>query len=206
MASDWITLKCVCRAETTKSAAYILSEPFPGASCGACGTWIEYRDETPASVIGEAVLADSVRTDAPRAPTFADMVVAPDPYAPLSNLLDQWSRGGFTLPLDSAQRKLVPLQSGNYDYFPAAHAAIAAWSYINNQKHNPGQPLHWSQAKSNDHRDCIARHTLDIGDADGDDAAQLIELTARAWRALAELQMFAQAQGAPVPPGAKVKP
>jgi hypothetical protein len=149
------------------------------------------------------VLADSIRTDAPRAPT-PQLEGFADPYAPLSNLLDQWSRGGFTLPLDSAQRKLVPLQSGNYDYFPAAHAAIAAWSYINNQKHNPGQPLHWSQAKSNDHRDCIARHTLDIGDVSGDDAAQLIELTARAWRALAELQMFAQAQGAPVPPGAKV--
>jgi hypothetical protein len=172
------------------------------AHCRKCGHVFRVSD-APASVIGEAMLADSVRTDAPRVP----MLAAPDPYAPLSNLLEQWSRGGFTLPLDSAQRKLVPLQSGNYDYFPAAHAAIAAWSYINNLKHNgPTAPLHWSQHNSNDHRDCIARHTLDIGDVQGDEGAQLVELTARAWRALAELQMFAQAQGAPVPPGAKVKP
>lgn len=151
------------------------------------------------AVIAEAILADAVRTQ-PDASAHAPAV------PPLANLLAEWQkRRGLTLPLDSSERKLIPLHSGCYAYFTAALAAIAAWSYHNNQKHNPGQPLHWSQGKSRDHEDCIARHGVDVGDARalGSDEAQLVELTARAWRALAELQMFAQSQGAPLPPGAR---
>jgi hypothetical protein len=30
------------------------------------------------------------------------------------------------------------------DYFPDALAAVAQISYQGNQKHNPGEPLHWA--------------------------------------------------------------
>jgi hypothetical protein len=118
-------------------------------------------------------------------------------------LFDQWQRQqGVTLPIDSAERKLIPIQTGHNDYFPAAIAAVAAWSAFNNAKHNPGLPLHWSQAKSADHPDCIARHTVDMREAQ-DKFVRFVEATARAWRAYAELQMLAQELGAPKAPGAK---
>jgi hypothetical protein len=122
---------------------------------------------------------------------------------PLDFLFDHWKSGPTcTLPVDSAERKLIPLVAGCDNYFPAAQAAIAAWSYISNQKHNPGEPLHWSQGKSADHDECVRRHGADAKETQ-DARAKLVELTARAWRAKAELQMFAQSLGAPVPPGAK---
>ncbi len=169
------------------------------AICRKCGTEWSVRTDAP-----EETPAQATERFDEDAPVFdLRMVPAVDPNTPLWNLLEQWQRGGYTLPLDSAQRKLIPLQTGNYDYFAAAHAAIAAWSYINNQKHNPGMPLHWSQRNSSDHKDCGARHRVDEGDAEND-AVRLLELTAKAWRGLAELQMFAQSLGAPVPPGARV--
>ena len=70
------------------------------------------------------------------------------------------------LPEDSAKRKEYPVFSGLIDYFPDALAEVAHISYIGNQKHNPGQPLHWSRDKSNDHLDCIARHLLQAGKYD----------------------------------------
>ena len=69
-----------------------------------------------------------------------------------------------TLPIDSGERKNVPLFSGCIAYFSAALAGVARHSKRGNDKHNPGQPLHWSRGKSNDHADCVARHLLDIGD------------------------------------------
>lgn len=115
-------------------------------------------------------------------------------------LLEAWAQG-HTLPTDSAARKLFPVVTGCDFYFPAAKAAVAAWSYANNQKHNPGQPLQWSQAKSSDHLDCEGRHTIDGGEATTD-AKRLEEATAKAWRAWADLQMLAQSLGAPKPPSA----
>ena len=43
------------------------------------------------------------------------------------------------LPTDSDERKTYPLYSGLFAYFPAALAAIAHHSYVNNAKHNPGR-------------------------------------------------------------------
>ena len=52
---------------------------------------------------------------------------------------------------DSKQRKMMPVISGVIDYFPDAIAAVAYVSYLGNQKHNPGQDLHWARGKSDDH-------------------------------------------------------
>ncbi len=48
------------------------------------------------------------------------------------------------LPTDSDERKEIPIFSGVMNYFPLALAAVARHSKRGNDKHNPGQPLHWS--------------------------------------------------------------
>jgi hypothetical protein len=105
------------------------------------------------------------------------------------------------LPTDSEARKQIPLYSGVIAYFPLALAAVARVSKRGNDKHNPGQPLHWDRAKSMDQEDCIARHLVDINlltDGEYEDAAAL------AWRALAKLQLLEEVRlgkdvGSPVP-------
>lgn len=93
----------------------------------------------------------------------------------------------MTLPTDSKARKGIPMATGCIDYFPDALAAVAALSKAGNDKHNPGQPLHWSREKSNDHADCIARHLAERGTFDPDDG--FLHDVKLAWRALANLQV-----------------
>jgi hypothetical protein len=90
-----------------------------------------------------------------------------------------------SLPTDAAARKGVPLAEGLLYYFPNALAAVAAVSKSGNDQHNPGQPLHWSRGKSNDHADCIMRHLMDAGTIDADGHRHTAKV---AWRALALLQ------------------
>lgn len=113
-------------------------------------------------------------------------------YAGLSieRLLELDKRGeteGVTarLPTDSAARKNMPIATGVIDYFPDALAAIAEVSKKGNDKHNPGEPLHWAREKSTDHADCIARHLIERGRLDEDGGRHSAKL---AWRALALLQ------------------
>lgn len=87
-------------------------------------------------------------------------------------------------------RKQKPVFSGVMMYFPDALMAISEHSKKGNDKHNPGQPLHWAKEKSTDHADCIARHLIDIGpnwDA-VDPELNTLHAAALAWRALALLQ------------------
>jgi hypothetical protein len=89
------------------------------------------------------------------------------------------------IPLDSASRKEYPMGTGLIDYFRDALAEVARISYLGNQKHNPGEPLHWSRDKSMDHADCLIRHYAERGtrDAEGNrHSAQMV------WRALALFQ------------------
>lgn len=86
--------------------------------------------------------------------------------------------------LTSAERKEYPLTTGVLDYFPDALTVVANVSFKGNQKHNPGQPLHWARGKSMDHEDCVMRHTIER-DAVEDD---VLHAANRAWRALAALQ------------------
>jgi hypothetical protein len=106
---------------------------------------------------------------------------------------------GNRLPEDSEARKAIPLVGGLLDYFPDALAAVAACSKFGNDKHNPGEPLHWSRDKSNDHHECIARHLIDRG---GFDAQGIRHSTYLAWRALAALQVELEAdRGLPISRG-----
>jgi hypothetical protein len=105
------------------------------------------------------------------------------------------------LPVGSAARKDIPLARGVLDYFPAALAAVAELSRKGNEKHNPGEELHWARGKSMDHADCIVRHLLDRGTVDPEDG--LSHSTKLAWRALALLQEELEAAGAPLARGAR---
>lgn len=91
------------------------------------------------------------------------------------------------LTTDSKERKDVPVYSGCMAYFPDALAEVARLSKAGNDKHNPGEPLHWSRDKSNDHKDCAARHMLECGNIDEDGFYHDVKL---AWRALANLQIL----------------
>lgn len=93
------------------------------------------------------------------------------------------------LPLDSTERKEIPIFSGVLNYFPLALAAVARVSKRGNDKHNPGQPLHWSRDKSTDHEDCIARHLIDVNTFDAT-TGEFEDAQALAWRALAKLQLL----------------
>lgn len=90
-----------------------------------------------------------------------------------------------TLPTDPAKRKEYPLATGLFDYFPDALCAIAHLSWLGNQQHNPGQPLHWARGKSGDEDDTMLRHFVQRGTDDTDGAPHSVK---RAWRSLAALQ------------------
>jgi hypothetical protein len=91
----------------------------------------------------------------------------------------------------SAQwRKERPVYSGVLKYFPDALLEVAHVSYLGNQQHNPGQPLHWAKGKSADHEDCIARHLIDQAADRPTDSDTALHMAKVAWRALAALQTF----------------
>jgi len=105
------------------------------------------------------------------------------------------------LTTDSQKRKETPLASGCLDYFPNALAAIAELSFIGNQKHNPGQPLHWARDKSTDEADCLIRHFLERGTLDTDGIRHSVKV---AWRALAMVQReLEEAGGLPISRGSR---
>jgi|GEM_PF-778407 len=89
------------------------------------------------------------------------------------------------LPTDKQARKERPIARGVLDYFPNAIAEVAFVSYVGNQQHNPGEPMHWAREKSADHADCIERHLIERGTIDTDGTRHTAKL---AWRALALLQ------------------
>lgn len=90
------------------------------------------------------------------------------------------------LPGDASDRKRIPLWSGLFQYFPDALIAVAELSFIGNEQHNPGQPLHWAREKSTDHADCLLRHQMEVGTIDKDGVRHAAKV---AWRSLAQLQL-----------------
>lgn len=89
------------------------------------------------------------------------------------------------VPRDAKERKRTPIYSGVLKYFPDAIAAIAQCSFIGNEQHNPGEPLHWAKEKSTDEHDALVRHLLEAGTVDTDGIRHSTKV---AWRALAALQ------------------
>jgi hypothetical protein len=99
------------------------------------------------------------------------------------------------LPSDPAERKKIPLFTGLFKYFPDALVEVAKVSYVGNQQHNPGLPLHWAREKSTDQENTILRHMLDSGTLDTDGTRHSAKV---AWRALAMLQLEIEADNKPM--------
>ena len=95
------------------------------------------------------------------------------------------------LPTDKQARKERPMARGLLDYFPDALAEVARVSFVANEQHNPGEPMHWAREKSTDHADCIMRHLIDRDEVDDDG---LLHSAKVAWRALAMLQVEVEAR------------
>ena len=93
---------------------------------------------------------------------------------------------------DTSVREQYPLFDGLLSYFPAALCEVARWSIVGNNKHNPGEPLHWAREKSTDHENKIMRHLLDARQVDSDG---FVEAVALAWRALALCQTILEERG-----------
>jgi hypothetical protein len=90
-------------------------------------------------------------------------------------------------------RKAQPVASGVVKYFPDALRVVAHTSKVGNDQHNPGKPMHWAKEKSSDEADALLRHLSDhlAGETRDDDG--LLHLGKVAWRALALLQRFLDA-------------
>lgn len=96
----------------------------------------------------------------------------------------------MTLPTDAKTRKETPIVRGVLDYFPDAIAEVARVSFVGNEQHNPGEPLHWARGKSMDQEDCLVRHLMERGTVDTDGLRHSAKV---AWRALAMLQLEIEA-------------
>ena len=103
----------------------------------------------------------------------------------------------MSLPTAPKARKDVPLARGLLDYFPDACAEVAHVSFVANEQHNPGEPMHWAKEKSTDEADCLVRHLLERGTIDTDGLRHTAKV---AWRALALLQREIEADIAPRAP------
>ena len=84
-----------------------------------------------------------------------------------------------------SERKTYPLFTGLLRYFPDALMEVSHLSYVANEQHNPGTPMHWDRSKSTDEADALMRHLLESGTVDTDG---ILHSTKVAWRALALLQ------------------
>lgn len=96
-------------------------------------------------------------------------------------------------------RKERPVYSGVMKYFPDALLEVAHVSFIGNEQHNPGQPLHWAREKSADQLDALGRHLIDNAAGRPHDADDVLHMAKIAWRALAELQLTIERAKTPTP-------
>lgn len=98
--------------------------------------------------------------------------------------------------MTAQERKERPVFSGVVKYFPDALLEIAHVSFVGNEQHNPGQPLHWAKEKSKDEADALIRHLIESGTRDTDGVRHSAKV---AWRALALLQREIDAEKAANP-------
>lgn len=93
---------------------------------------------------------------------------------------------------DDNNREDYPLFDGLLAYFPAALLEVSRWSKVGNDKHNPGEKLHWAREKSQDHPNKILRHLLDYDQVEENGFIEAVPL---AWRALALCQTELEKRG-----------
>lgn len=105
---------------------------------------------------------------------------------------DEASQATSRILADDDKRGDYPLYDGLFAYFPAALLEVSRWSKIGNDKWNPGEKLHWSREKSDDHENKILRHLLDAREVDQHGFPEAVAL---AWRALALCQTILEERG-----------
>lgn len=86
---------------------------------------------------------------------------------------------------DAQVRKQYPVYTGFIKYFPDAIMEVANLSFVANEQHNPGTPVHWDRSKSGDEKDALMRHLIQSGTLDTDGIRHSTKV---AWRSLAMLQ------------------
>lgn len=115
-------------------------------------------------------------------------------------------------PLDAASRKEYPIITGLFDYFPAALAMVSHVSYVGNQQHNPGQPLHHARGKSTDQLDAMGRHLMERNASEDDNKTFQLTVDEKGmyvqaqaiWRLLADFQEALEKAGYPLARGARL--
>jgi len=158
------------------------------------GEYFIEGNDRPAAVPAEGATAIFDQTDKQTEKTRSyDPKRMPWSTFPQAPALSQAKRNKSLLDgMDSARRKEFPVTTGCFDYFRDALLAVSHMSFKGNQKHNPGEPLHWARGKSADEPDAMGRHLLERDEID-----PLTKETVRvqlAWRALADLQKFLEAK------------
>lgn len=88
------------------------------------------------------------------------------------------------------ERKSIPVYTGFIAYFPDAIEEVAKVSVLGNKQWHPGEELYWDKTKSMWHADSGARHMLDVARGDLIDSDGALHLAKKAWRAMAELQIY----------------
>jgi hypothetical protein len=86
-------------------------------------------------------------------------------------------------------RKALPLWSFLFGYFPDAWVEVVRVAVVGNQKHNPGEPLHWERSKSTDQLNTAFRHLFDYGKGVQMDTDGVHHLAKAIWRLSAQLQL-----------------
>jgi len=127
-------------------------------------------------------------------------------------LLPTTGVNGLTAAEAAAERKKFPIVTGVLDYFPSALLEVAKVSYVGNQQHNPGQPLHWARGKSMDQEDTTVRHLMErTVSEDGNQTFTLTKdsdgtyhMAKACWRMLAILQVELEKEGAPIARGTRL--
>jgi hypothetical protein len=89
---------------------------------------------------------------------------------------------------EAKKRKEYPIYEGFIKYFPRAIREVAHLSFVANEQHNPGTPVHWDKTKSTDNTDAMMRHLLDSleEEFDTDGIRHSVKI---AWRAMARLEV-----------------
>ena len=95
-------------------------------------------------------------------------------------------------------RKERPLATGVLAYFPDALLEVAHASWVGNNQHNFGQPLHWTREKSTDQLDAALRHITDHLKGEQIDSDGCYHLSKACWRILAHLQITLEEQNAKI--------
>lgn len=115
----------------------------------------------------------------------------------VSKYKEMWGKSDVTYEVEPTTthdipvnpRKAYPMYSGLLKYFPNALKYVSHVSYVSNNQHHPGKPLHWDKEKSTDEPDCLMRHLTDHSINPFDDDG-LLHLGKVAWRSLANLERY----------------